>query len=67
MLTDVDTCIRARTLCTRLHLNKKKVHLDSVVCYKIVFNLIKVRFDDFFLLYSCYKRKTRGFLRISCY
>jgi len=47
------TMMREKLVLTTLEL--RRVHPDLVMCYKIVFNLTKVQFDDFFLLYSCYK------------
>jgi len=39
-------------------LELRRVYFDLVVCYKIVFNLIKVQFDDFFSFIPV--TKTRG-------
>jgi len=35
-------------------LELRRLHIDLIMCYKIVFSLVDVKFDDFPLEYRCY-------------
>ena len=41
---------------------KAAIHFDLVICYKIVFNLIKVRFDYLSLLFLLWQLVVIGYL-----
>jgi len=57
-VSDLEECF-----CINIIINVRRLHLDLVFCYKVVFSLVSVNLDDFFDLRS--DSGTRGHAYIS--